>query len=322
MTSRRPDFFIVGAPRSGTTALFEHLGRHPQIFVPRTKEPIFFGADEAFPFSDRHRVTLDEYLALFADAGDALRVGEGSTTYLYSRTAASEIHDFKPDARIIIMLRDPIAVMHAQHSGWVSAGRQPIGDFATALEVQDRQRAGLEPPNPRASSSHYRDIVDYANHVGTYFDTFGRERVHVILFDDWAADTPTEYRKTLEFLGVDSSFVTELGVVNPNRRVRSPRLHRLIAEPPTAIQGAARTVVPARVRRKLQRLLLALNNRVAPREPLDPAFVATLRTEFAPEIERLSALIGRDLSSWMAAADDSTVAARTRDGVPVTTSRP
>lgn len=317
--SRRPDFFIVGAPRSGTTALFKHLGRHPQIFVPRVKEPLYFGADQELP-SDQRRMSLEEYLALFADAGDAVRVGEGSTAYLYSRTAASEIRDFSPDARIIIMLRDPIAVMHAQHSGMVWAGYEPIMDFSTALEAQDRER---RLPDRRRSrhGAYYRDIVDFADHVGRYFDTFGRERVHIILFDDWAADTPTAYRKTLEFLEVDPSFVPELGVENPNRRVRSARLHELIAEPPPALQRAARGVVPVPARRKIQRLLTTLNTRVAPREPLDPVLAARLRAEFAPEIERLSTLIGRDLSAWMAAAEDSTVAARTRNGARVGTPR-
>lgn len=299
--SRIPDFFIVGAPRSGTSALFDHLGAHPQIFVPRVKEPMFFGADQEFLFRSQRRMSLDEYLALFADAGDAVRIGEGSTTYLYSRSAPSEIRESNPDARIIIMLRDPVAVMHAQHSIAVWKGFEPIADFWAALEAQDRERAGNEVTSgrsPRQDGPYYRDIVDYANHVGRYLDTFGREQVHVLVFDDWVADMPGTYRRTLEFLEVDPSFVANLRVVNPNRRVRSRAVHRLIAEPPIVIRRTGSALLPARVRRKLQRGLVAVNTRVAPREVLDPVLLARLRTEFTPTIDRLAALIGRDLSAW------------------------
>jgi hypothetical protein len=283
---RIPDFFIAGAPRTGTTALFEHLRRHPQIFVPRRKETMFFGADI---LNDR-RMSLDEYVALFADAGDVVRVGEVSTTYLFSRTAASEIREFNPEARIIIPLRDPITVMQAVHSLLVWTGFEPIHNFAAALEAQERERTGQDPPT-RRQLPYYRDMVDFADHVDRYFDTFGRERVHVVVFDDWVADTPRVYRQTLEFLEVDPSFVPNLEVVNPNRRVRSERLHDLVVR--------RYAFVPARVRPRMRNLLITLTTREAPREPLDPALLASLRVEFAPKIERLAKLIDRDLSAWI-----------------------
>jgi hypothetical protein len=289
--TRIPNFFVVGAPRTGTTALFESLGRHPQIFIPRFKETVFFGADD-------RRTTLDEYVALFADAGDAVRVGEVSTTYFYSPTAASEMREFNPEARIIIPLRDPITVMHAVHGLAVWTGLEPIHDFSAALEAQERERTGQDPPI-RRELPHYRDIVDFADHVGRYFDAFGRERVHIIVFDDWVAETSREYRQTLEFLEVDPSFVPNLGVVNPNRRVRSKHLHDLLVRRLLAAR-ATRPGAPARVRPKIRNSLIKLTTREAPREPIDPALLASLRVEFAPKIERLAKLIDRDLSAWIA----------------------
>ncbi|NLF38083.1 sulfotransferase, partial [bacterium] len=105
MTMRLPDFFIVGAPKSGTTALHAYLGRHPSIFVPARKEPHFFGSDIVSPAFVRDR---DAYLSLFAGATTEARVGEASIWYLYSKRAAREIKEFNPDARIIIMLRNPV----------------------------------------------------------------------------------------------------------------------------------------------------------------------------------------------------------------------
>lgn len=287
---RIPDFFVVSAPRSGTTALFEHLRRHPQIFVPRCKETVFFGSH----IPHEHRMTLDKYLAVFAGAGDALRVGEVSTTYLYSRNAASEIREFNPLARIIIPLRDPITVMHAAHTLWASMGYEPIRDFSAALEAQERERTGQVPIRKlRNYVPYYRGIVDYADHVARYFDAFGRERVHVIVFDDWVADTPRAYRQALEFLEVDPSFAPNFRVVNANLRLHRPRLHDLL------VRRAIRTV-PRLARPRMRKMLVRLTMREAPREPLDPDLLARLRVEFTPKIDRLARLIDRDLSAWIA----------------------
>lgn len=290
-SERVPHFFVVGAPRTGTTALFEYLGQHPQIFLPRFKEAMYFGSD--LPY-DRRR-SLDEYLALFADAGDAVRVGEVSTAYLYSRTAASEIREFNPEARIVIPLREPVTVMHAVHSLAIWMGFEPIHDFAAALEAQERERRGEQPPVKRGGLPHYRDIVDFADHVARYLDAFGRERVHVIVFDDWVADTPGAYRQLLEFLEVDPSFAPNLEVVNPNRQPRNQRLHDLL------VRRASR-LAPARVRPKVKYVFNQLTTREARREPIDPGLATSLRAEFAPKIERLAKLIDRDLSAWLADA--------------------
>ena len=303
-----PDFFIVGAPKSGTSALFQHLGGHPQVFTPARKEPLFFGSD--LEFLNCHRMTLDEYLAQFAAAGDATRSGEASTTYLYSRLAPMEILEFNPDARVIIMLRDPVAVMHAWHGEVVVRGAEPIRDFSAALDTEERRRAGYELPNRRGlrQGLYYRHIVQYADHVSRYFEVFGRERVHVILFEDWAAATARAFEETLRFLEIDPSFAPELGVVNPSSRVRYHRLHDLITEPPRVLRAAGRAAVPARVRRAIRYELLDLNIRTAAREPIDPTLREDLRAELTPEIERLAKVIDRDLSAWTTQTQSSPAA--------------
>jgi hypothetical protein len=301
---RKPDFFIVGAPKAGTTALFAHLAQHPRVFIPRVKEPMYFGSD--LEFLNCSRRTLENYLALFAEAGDAARIGDASTTYLYSRRAPAEILDFNPQARIIIMLRDPVAVMHAWHGEILANGAEPIRDFRAALEAEHRRRAGRDLPSRRCMRQglYYREIVRFADHVGRYLDTFGRERVHLILFEDWVSAPSEVCTQTLEFLEVDPPFVPDLGVVNPSKRVRSHRLHDLVAEPPSAVGRTARAILPPRLRHGLRHELLRLNRHAAPREPMDPALVAELRAELAPGIRRLASLIGRDLSAWTAQPAD------------------
>src|SRR5882672_1680365 len=110
---RKPDCFIVGAPRCGTTAMYTYLGQHPEIFMSARKEPHFFGTDLSSPALVRDE---QQYLSLFAKAQNEKRAGEASVFYLYSQRAAREIHAFCPSARIIIMLRNPVEMMYSLHS--------------------------------------------------------------------------------------------------------------------------------------------------------------------------------------------------------------
>src|SRR5882757_7658017 len=135
----KPDFFIVGAPKCGTTALYRCLEAHPEIFVPERKELHHFGTDLYSPTYVRQ---LDEYLSLFAAAGDAKRVGEASVWYLFSKRAATEINAFNPQASVIIMLRNPVEMLHSLHSQHLYNGTEEISDFATALNAEGDRKMG------------------------------------------------------------------------------------------------------------------------------------------------------------------------------------
>ena len=138
----RPDFFVVGAFKSGSTALYEQLRRHPQIFMPFHKEPLYFGDDLTRRYG---RMTEADYLRLFKDAKPRQRVGEASTWYLYSTSAAREIKDFSPDAQILVVLRNPVDVMYAQHNQLIFNVIEDIPDFAEALAAEPDRRAGQAP---------------------------------------------------------------------------------------------------------------------------------------------------------------------------------
>jgi len=295
---RRPDFFIVGAPKSGTTALYEYLRQHPQVFMSDPKEPNFFGADVERRRTPR--IGLEEYLGYFAGAGDAKRAGEASVRYLHSRAAAGEIAEFAPHGQAIIMLRDPVEMMHAMHGELVYIGAEDIPDFAAALAAEDDRRAGrrIPPGANKPSALLYRDSAHFAEQVERYFDALGRDRVLVLVYDDFRDDTLGVYRRVLEFLEVDPSFVPHMEIVNPSKQPRSRLLTRLIASPPGWVRRVAGAVLPPAQRKRLFRRALALNSRTAPREPMDPALRASLKAEFAPEVRRLGELIGRDLSAW------------------------
>jgi len=295
--ARLPDFYIVGAPKCGTTALYDYLRQHPQVFMPFHKEPLFFGADLHRRYG---RLTFEEYAALFRDARPEQRVGEASAWYLYSCLAASEIKAATPHARIIIMLRNPIDVMYAQHSQLLFNQQEEITDFADALAAEEDRFAGRRlPPGPlRPENLYYRRMAHFCEQVDRYVSTFGRESVHIILYDDLGADASSVYRHTLEFLGVDPNFAPSFSPSNENRRVRNRWLQRLVYDPPL-LGGLIPRLRRYRWAHALRSRVLRANSEKSARRPMDPALRTSLELEFEPEIARLSATIGRDLDGWL-----------------------
>lgn len=297
-SGRLPDFFIVGAPKCGTTSMYAYLGQHPGIFMPFHKEPLFFGADLTHRYG---RMASAEYLALFRDARDDQLVGEASAWYLYSRHAAQEIDKAAPEARIVVMLRNPIDVMYAQHAQLLFSRQENIVNFGEALAAEPGRIEGrdLPPGSFRRENLFYRRMVRFAEQLDRYFTTFGRDRVHVIIYDDFRDDTAAEYRRLLEFLGVDPDTRVVFTPRNQSKRSRFAWLQRLIWDPPFK-----RHLVPILrrfpVSHRARGALLRANSVDAPRAELDPALRAELARELAPEVARLGSLLHRDLSHWTA----------------------
>jgi hypothetical protein len=294
---KRPDFFVIGAFKSGSTAMYEYLRQHPQVFMPEVKEPMYFGAD----LTPRYRrMTEDEYLALFKGAADDQRAGEASPWYLYSTGAPREILDFSQAAQAIVLLRNPVDVMYAQHSQLVFNRREDLVDFADALAAEEDRIAGRRIPADalRPEALYYRRSVRFADQLRRWFDEFGRDRMHVIVFDDLVADPRAVYRGVLEFLGVDPSHEVDLSVYNPNRRARSGRIQRLLFAPPRPLRALFGKLRSLPVAHRVRDRLVNANSRRSARAEMDAALRRSLIDEFRPQVVELGALIGRDLSAW------------------------
>jgi hypothetical protein len=291
-----PDFFIVGAPRCGTTALNNFLRRHPEIFIPPVKEMHFFGADLKSP-SPYHR-NREKYLAQFDPAGGQKRAGEASVWYLYSREAPAEIKEFNPDSRVIIMLRNPVDMVFSLHAKLLLIGDENILDFKKAMAAEEeRKRPFMQPDGTcPVASVFYRETVKFARHVRRWQEVLARDRVHIIIYDDLAKDPGLVARQVLRFLEVDERLAPEFETVNENRRPRSLRLHRFLQKPPPLLWKARRLLLPAGWHPG--QTVMKMNAPVEPRSAMDPAFKRELQKEFLPEVESISALMGRDLTHW------------------------
>lgn len=300
---RIPNLFLVGAPKSGTTALYEYLRALPDVFMSPKKEIHFFGQDLGPALDDE-----EEYRQLFAEARDETWVGEASPWYLYSRTAAKEIKAFNPEARILIMLRKPVDMIWALHGQNLIAsyGGVPIEvheDLARALDAEEDRRLGLDldhlTPLQRPHPLFYRRVARYAEQVKRYFDVFGRDRVHVTIFDDFARDTAGAFRGVCRFLGVTFPNDLTFAKVNTASGLRSRRLLWFLHNPPQAARFMARCLVPRPVRRKAIHSVWRWNEVRRPRRSLDPELCRQLTADHERDIRRLSGLLDRDLSSWL-----------------------
>ena len=251
------------------------------------KELYYFDSD--LRSSGWLRPDLETYLANFAAAGDHKVVGEATPSYLRSELAPREIKTFDPEARIVIMLRNPVDVMHSLHSSALYS-REPLTDFESALEA-DAKRTGPE-------LIGYREFTDFPAQVERYLDFFGRQQVHTIIFDDLKENPGSVYRGVVRFLGVSDRFVPKFNVVNPNASVRFLSLQTNVARPPGVLRHLARAVVPQRLRFRIRRKLLDANLVMKPRAPMDPAVRRRLQKERESQIGQLSRLLDRDLTAW------------------------
>ena len=301
----KPSFFLVGAPKCGTTALCKYLAQHPDVYISTPKEVYYFDTDFR---TKRYAKSLSEYLAYF-EAGTGKVCGEGTTSYLYSKDAAKNIYDFNPDAKIVIMLRDPVTVMHSFHSQLLFNGSsETVQAFSTAVELEAERKQGRSIPKRCETPEMllYREVVSFSKQVKRYFDVFGRERVKVILFKDFKKDTAAAYREVLDFIGADPTFETSFIRINSNKKARSPFLQTLLKYPPAKVleMGKYLLPVPQAWRRglleKVKASLKQMNTQKVTREPIDTELRERLRLELKPDIQALESLIDRDLSDWYA----------------------
>jgi ATP-binding cassette, subfamily B, bacterial len=306
--ARVPDFFIVGHPKSGTTALYEALRRHPQIYMPDGKEPWFFAPElheRTPPRPEGTPATLEEYLSLFAAATPEQRIGEATALYLWSQTAASRIAEVRPDARIIAILREPASFLRSLHLQFVQTYVETEGDLRRALSLEQERRRGESIPRhsywPQALL--YSKHVRYVEQLRRYHDVFAAEQVLVLIYDDFQADNEGTVRQVLRFLDVDDTAPVEVPHANPTVRARSQRLHELVhalsvgrGPGSLAVKATVKAFTPRRLRREA---LYATQRHLvfADPGPADEELMSELRRRFKGEVVALSEYLGRDLVS-------------------------
>lgn len=296
----RPEFFLVGAAKSGTTSLAAYLDTHPDLFICKPKEPNFF----AFPpnrvptcvgpvpglFEKLLKFSVTnptEYDQLFAAATpDQLR-GDASVRYLYEPTTAQRIAEHAPNSKALVLLRDPVARMYSHYHMNVKNGIEPLS-FAKALEAEDeRVEAGW------GWDWHYRRVGQYAEQIERYFSCLGRERVLVLFHADLQREPTSLWETVCQFLAVDTTPQPDFERRSLVGATPRSRWLRDLVWRDNPLKRLAKALLPYGVRKSVaQRVNEANVGRIA---PLDPALAADLRTRFDADNARLADLLGRQL---------------------------
>ncbi len=305
---RVPDFFIVGHPKCGTTALYEMLRRHPQIYMPDFKEPWFFAADMRPRFQPARTgvvpQTLASYVALFESARAEQRVGEASSSYLRSHDAASAIASLRADARIIAILREPASFLRSLHQQLLADHIETSKDLRRAIAREPARRAGRKIPR----RSHLPQMLLYSEHVRyveqlrRYHEAFPAEQVLVLIYDDFRADNDAALRRVQRFLGVEDDVEIDVLDANvSNRRMRSQWLDDLLSTVSLgsgpvsrAVKGAAKLLSTNESRIRAMRAMRR-NVVYGKPEPPDERLMLELRRRFKGEVLALSEYLDRDL---------------------------
>lgn len=279
-----PNFLIIGAQKAGTTWLAALLRQHPEVFLAP-------GEVHFFDKAERYRLGLDWYASHFAAAGKARAVGEKTPDYLWAGGRGAEghlpdvhrnLHRALPRAKLVVVLRDPVeraisAVNHILRSGRVSP-RHRIDDLLLGSQRHRVEGHGVI------------DCGRYGRALEAYYALFDRRQVLVLIFEEDVVASPERgLRRTCEFLGVDPSHRFE-EVERPRHATRVSRLG-------LALRYYAPPLRP--LLRRVERVLPASTLRPKPRT------VEALRELYAPENERLFALLGRRVEAWGARAAEA-----------------
>ncbi|CAN5528260.1 sulfotransferase [soil metagenome] len=297
---RRPDFLVVGAARSGTTTLHSYLRQHPEIFLPKVKEPCFFvfeGEGEKyvkgkFAFATRH---FEEYKLLFNRAEEHQKTGEMSTPYLYKfeKTIAT-VKKYFPDfaeTKIVILLRNPVERAFSQYKWRVRDGRELLS-FEDAIDAEaNRMKENY------SFDYFYVDRGYYFKQVKSYIENF--KNVKVILFEDFNESPEKELQAICNFIGVDDGFkFIRQKKENASSVPKSKILGRMVTSE-SSVKFRLWYAIPDAVRKKIRELFSEMNTKKGVRLELESAIREKLTQGYRDDILALEKLINRDLSAWL-----------------------
>lgn len=298
----KPNCFIIGAPKCGTTAMSEYLRSHPAVFMCEPKEPHFFCSDvRSSPCVEN----TQEYLNLFRAATPENRVViDASADYLMSERAPGEIASFAPNAKIIIMLRKPSDLVSSFHNQLFKFGVEDKLDFEQAWDLQGERARGNKLPKgckvPKLLQ--YKRVGELGHQVEDVLMVFPADRVHFILLDDFVSDPTGEYLRLLAFLDLPDDGRREFPRVNEAVQYKWPwlgqfpkRMRGYVAKPLSSLRRNTRFRGTGALR-----ILDRLNTRRSSVAPVREEFRCYLDSVFYGEVKLLEELLDRDLSAWRA----------------------
>lgn len=293
-----PNFFIIGAAKAGTTTLYHQLGSHPDIFFPQKKEPNFFslnGSPPRCPEQGAERIILNsvfnqaEYEKLYEGSAAPIR-GDASPSYLYSPAAPSAIATKVPDARIVVILRDPAERAFSAYLHMRAQGAETARNFSQALDAE---------PDHIAENwwfiSHYLTASKYAHQLERYYDHFPRENIKIIDFEALGTNSAQVARDVAVFLGLSPEFVVASGRFNETSEIKNPFMKKLLVQQGFGIR-ALKSLLPKQYRARWKEQLKSVF--AGTRPTLSRADRSRIISELEDDISRVERLTGLSFGHW------------------------
>ena len=293
-----PNMFIAGSAKAGTSSLYHYLSQHPDVYMSAIKEPHYL-CSHHFPskfsgpgdegFSGNIVRTRDAYMELFRNTGGAKIVGDASVYYLYYPDTAERIKAWNPDAKVIIILRNPVDRAFSAYSHTVRDGRESLSFEAALLAENERKLTGYQP------LWWYRDVGMYSKQVKRYFDVFDRRHVRIFLYED-LRNMDHVLSEVFSFLNIRQDVRIDTSIRHNSSGVpRSRWLYNFFARP-NPIKNALKPFLPKRLRHRLGH---KAKNMTLRHLTLRAETRYQLLREYHDDIAALESLIDRDLSHWL-----------------------
>lgn len=292
-----PNFMILGAAKAGTTSLFELLKQHPAVFMPFSKEPMFFSNDEYFERG------LEWYArTYFKRASGYPARGEATPHYLYwSEKVARRIRETyrQQSIKFIVIFRDPVARAYSWYWNMVKEGREDLS-FTAALEQEAGRLQEHGNQLRRSGSMTYGYVFGscYATLLQPFLSLFPKQDFHFLLQEDLNENYSTALRALQATLGIEAGYAGKPVTSNQATQPRSRRVQAVLRGESPA-KEIVKKLLPLRLRHAIMNILLPANARAVKYPAMDSDIEAELRGRFAPEVHRLEKIIDRDLSLWL-----------------------
>ena len=302
--NKKVDFFLIGAPKCGTTSLSAYLSEHKNICFSNPKEPCYFATDI---FTNKRLQSTNDYLKCFSRNNKHIVAGEGSVTYLFSQVAIKKILAYNPDAKFIIMLRNPVDMTYSWHAQKCFEHQEDVIDFEKAWFLQDKRKKGKAIPEYCTIPQYlqYKEWGLFGKQISVLFDKVNPDNCFIIIFEEFIKNNKKIYKELLFFLGVTDDCRKDFKKYNENKVVKNYKIDQLRIKLTRICQENTIVAVLYKIflktlglrRLGLQKLLISLNYSEGKRKPLSQNFRNLLLNEFKDDIKVLEKILNRDLSS-------------------------
>jgi len=287
----KPNFFIIGAPKCGTTSLSVYLSAHPEVVISHPKEPHYFSTD-----IENGRMTDQSiYLACFAQDKTPIAVGEASTLYLYSKDAIQNILEFNPNAKFIVMLRKPIDIVLSFHQVALNYFGETETNLETAWDLQIVRQNGKQIPKgcPDPQLLMYGEIAKLGVQVKRLTDQVKQDQIKFIYFDEFVNNTDKVYCSVLEFLKVNKNHNPSFANHNPTRPIKFNKLTKIVNQ-----AVGLKKKVGIKKKFGVAKKIHTVNVKEGSPKQMNRALKTIMNVYFEKDIQLLSDLMNKNLSDW------------------------